>query len=529
MNKNVFKNPGRTLDATTAVNEAGGVAYQTTDEHALAQYVLTGCLNNTFYADAETQLDMTLKLISKCSPEFVAKLAVYAREFGYMKDMPALLVASLTVEREGNAGLVYFKKAFPRVIDNVKMLRNFVQVVRSGKVGRKSFGTAVKKAIQRMLNGLGPSKLFAQSIGNDPSLADVIKMVHPKATTPAMNNMFAYLLDKEYDVNLLPAQVAAFEKFKKDPAGAPPEINFQFLSNVKMSADQWAVLAESMGWQTLRMNLNTLKRNGVFNLDGGTQVKKIADLLKDRESIVKSKVFPYQLLTAYMNAADLPAKITGALQDALEISTENVPELPGKVVVAVDISGSMRAPVTGYRGGGTTAVRCVDVASLMAASVVRKNEDATVLPFHTQVVPIKLEARDSVMTNANKLLELPGGGTDCAAALRHLNETKAKADAVIFVSDNESWVSFARSAYASHYIGGTDMAAEWAAFKKRNPGAKLVCIDIQPGATVQVPDKMADVLNVGGFNDRVFDIVSLFLKGQLNGQHWVDLINKVEL
>lgn len=526
MNKNVFKSANPSLPVPTMVNEAGGAAYKLTDEHALAQYVLTGCLNNTFYADAETQLDKTLELINKCSPEFVAKLAVYAREFGYMKDMPALLVASLTVERPGNAGLVYFKKTFPRVIDNVKMLRNFAQIIRSGKVGRKSFGSTVKKAIQTMLNGMGAGKLFAQSIGNDPSLADVIKMVHPKAKTPAMNNMFAYLLGKEFDAKLLPDNARAFEKFKKDSAGAPPEINFQFLSNIKMSADQWSQLAENMGWQTLRMNLNTLARNGVFELKG--QTEKVAELLKDRESIVKAKVFPYQLLAAFMNAKDLPAKVTNALQDALEVATENVPELPGKVVVAVDISGSMSSPVTGHRAGGTTAVRCLDVASLMGASVVRKNDESVILPFHTNVVKVKLNARDSVMTNTQKLIALPGGGTNCAAALKHLNDNDMKADAIIFVSDNESWASMGRSALAYRYSGGTDMSAEWAAFKKRNPKAKMVCIDIQPYAHAQVQDSK-DVLNVGGFNDRVFDIVSLFLKGQLDGQHWVDVISKVEL
>ena len=38
-------------------NRAGGPAYRLSDRQALAQLAATGCLNQTFYADARTQLD----------------------------------------------------------------------------------------------------------------------------------------------------------------------------------------------------------------------------------------------------------------------------------------------------------------------------------------------------------------------------------------------------------------------------------------------------------------------------------------
>ncbi len=70
------------------------------------------------------------------SPEFVAKTAIYSRERGYMKDMPALLMAALSVAEPKLCAAT-----FPRVIDDAKMLRNFVQMMRSGVTGRKSLGT----------------------------------------------------------------------------------------------------------------------------------------------------------------------------------------------------------------------------------------------------------------------------------------------------------------------------------------------------------------------------------------------------
>ena len=56
---------------------------------------------------------------------------------------------------------------------------------------------------------------------------------------------------------------------------------------------------------------------------------------------------------------------------------------------------------------------------------------------------------------------------------------------------------------------------QWAAFKARNPNAKLVCIDLQPYATTQAAER-EDVLNIGGFSDHVFDVIAEFAKGTLN-------------
>src|SRR5207237_1326368 len=56
--KSVFKSyRGKLVPRATAVNEAGGPAYALPPKGALAQYIATGCLNATFYAGGEAQLD----------------------------------------------------------------------------------------------------------------------------------------------------------------------------------------------------------------------------------------------------------------------------------------------------------------------------------------------------------------------------------------------------------------------------------------------------------------------------------------
>ncbi len=156
-NKQLFKSSvGRLPPETNARNEAGGKAYALSPQAALAQYAATGCLNTTFYANADMQLQTVLALCAAVEPAFVAKTAVYARQQGQMKDMPALLTAWLAQH-----GPEWLEPTFARVIDNGRMLRNFVQILRSGVVGRKSLGSRPKRLVQRWLNESTDAQLLS--------------------------------------------------------------------------------------------------------------------------------------------------------------------------------------------------------------------------------------------------------------------------------------------------------------------------------------------------------------------------------
>ena len=210
----------------------------------------------------------------------------------------------------------------------------------------------------------------------------------------------------------------------------------------------------------------------------------------------------------------------------MEIAIENVPAIDGKVYVLPDVSGSMHSPLTGHRKGSTTAVRCIDVAALVAAAVLRKNPSAEVIPFESDVVKVRLNPRDSVMTNATKLASLPAGGTNCSAPLRYINRARAKGDLVIYVSDNESWVD---SPWYGRFGGGTtETLRQWAEFKARSPQARMVCIDLQPYGTTQAKER-EDIVNVGGFSDQVFTLMADVARGGTDVDYWVGLIEAMSL
>lgn len=520
-NVNLFRTiPGPQLPQATATNEAGGVAYAMTAPHALAQYAATGCLNGTFYADAEEQLATVLQLTRECEPEFIARTALYARERGYMKDMPALLCAVLSVRSPG-----LLAEIFERVIDSAKMLRNFVQIMRSGVTGRKSLGTLPKRLILQWLERQSDEQLFCGSVGSQPSLADIIRMVHPRPATASREALYAYLLGRSCSRELLPEIVRQYEDFKSlenSEGHAVPAVPFQMLTSLPLTKTHWKQIARNASWTTTRMNINTFLRHGVF--EDPDLTREIANRLRRSELIERSRVFPYQLLTAARSLSDaVPAEIRLALQEAMEVAIRNVPRVAGKIFVLPDISGSMQSPVTGVRKGSTTAARCIDVASLVAAALMRRNPETVVVPFSDKVTLCELNPMDSVMTNAEKLVNLPSGGTNCSLPLRYLNERNAKGDLIVYVSDNESWVDSGRTTSTS-----TETMKQWAIFRKRNPKARLICIDIQPYGTTQAKES-SEIVNIGGFSDHVFQLIAEIAAGRFGENHWVNEIASIRI
>jgi len=526
-NRSLFSNQQTSVNkpATDTVNEAGGVAYQRGPKEALAQLAVTGCFNQTFYTDGTEQLDQVLQAAMACEPAFVAKVAIYARHKGFMKDMPAALVAHLAT-RDSEI----FRDTFPKVIDNGKMIRNFVQIVRSGVLGRKSLGHAPKRMVREWLQGQSVERLFWNSTGNNPSMGDVIRLSHPKPGEGEQEAMFERLMGYDSHKENLPPFIHTYDAFRADPLGKmlPKRVPFEMLTGLKLSEQQWRDLARQATWQQARMSLNKFQKQGILDKDGFTG--ELARKLENPEAILKARAMPYQLLAAFKHADKVPTKIKLALQAALEVATRNVPKIDGKVFVCVDCSGSMGAAITGKRKGATSKVQCLDVAALFAAAIVRKNPEAVVLPFHEHVVEFEFNPLDSVMTITDQISQLPSGGTNCSAPMRRIADQVSREKgpvSVIFVSDYESWMDSKGNTRPGWYSArSTGMMEEWERIQRATGRkSKLACIDVTPHTTTQAINR-PDIINVGGFNDSVFSVISAFLN---SSKDWTTIIEEFAL
>ena len=179
----------------------------------------------------------------------------------------------------------------------------------------------------------------------------------------------------------------------------------------------------------------------------------------------------------------VPSKaILSALEDAYDLAFDNVVPTGKRILIGVDISGSMTAQCMG------TAVPASTAASAMALTLARMEPHAVVVQFDTavqRVVPV------TKRTGISSLEATNGGGTDLSVPVRwasgekiveamsslwgggfgrvgrpgsQLAPQRAEYDAFVILTDNETWAG------RSHPTQALE------AYRKVvHPGAKLVC------------------------------------------------------
>ena len=561
MNKKVFGTEGAGVAVADDVNHAGGKAYKYDSETAAAVFCMTAMFPegaHDHHLDGAEQLKQFQNILNECDPKYVAKLAVYARYHGKMKDAPLLATmmlvahkALITMEEAITTDAVgiidgYFEDVFPIVADTPAQFRNAAQIVRSGVLGRRSFGSRLKRIFTQRLFDFGIDYLVRRGLtGQKPSLADVIAMIHPDPGTQGDNAaawraLFGYVRGVDprqragdrmtYHEADLPPLLKEYEAFKKDPANVPIPEGIEILQIMGMlpkgATARWAELARRMSWTQLFKNMATLARQGAFE-DEGT-VEYVAEQLRDGDKVRLSRQFPYALFVALLTidppkdfyghraepTAEVPFKVKEALTDALDESLRNIPAIPGQLVVGIDTSGSMHSPLN-----ERTVARYIDVSALFGAAALRANPESWILPFDTQVNQMRLSHRDSVASIAEKLSKSGGVGTNISDVFRVTLERvkkdeKFRPDAIILISDMQTWME-GTGIYEEYGWGnrhGTVANEMFAEIKKRCGGkTKLVCWNVAAGQTTQAVG--ANVLNLGGFSEALWKAVSAFLKG----------------
>ncbi len=284
---------------------------------------------------------------------------------------------------------------------------------------------------------------------------------------------------------------------------------------IKPDLDTWRELLRQMPYLALLRHLNTLQRAGVLAEREGAEA--VAGKLSSREAILKVKVLPFQILMAYrmFEPADPVERIVAmALTDALEASFANMPEMGGGVCIAPDVSSSMSGQLA--KMGKTTYG---DVASLFAAALFKASRDAVVLPFRDQVIHVKLNPRDSLMTVAGQINALVSGGTAVSAPISVLLDEEVKVDTFIGITDNIEW--------ATDQSGRSGFLAVWREYKRKvAPQVRAFLLTIAPYQHAVAPPSEPDVHFIYGWNDTVLKFISLATGGQ-GGQ--VDAVRAMEI
>lgn len=213
--------------------------------------------------------------------------------------------------------------------------------------------------------------------------ADVIDLTHPTPKAPWQDALFKHALDRRHnrdfsvDADLLPMMYSnAVTRTVVANGGVETLLHANVLREAGMTwedalslagskvskAKLWESMIPSMGYMALLRNLRNFDEAGVSGITVANVIRK----LTDPDEVARSRQFPYRFLSAYLNAPNDVWK--HPLNVALEYSLRNIPALPGKTLVLVDTSASMRSPVS-----AKSKITAVDAAALLGVALTHRN------------------------------------------------------------------------------------------------------------------------------------------------------------
>ena len=489
-------------DADT-VNNEGFPAYKRKDFERLREILFLGHIGNTFYVTSDINIESKIKdlkkLINRLEPTKVADLIVSARNEGLFRTIPITALALLRLKDPKE-----FKRIFTNVVRTGNDMVDFISINKGIADG---FGRAAKSAMQKWLGNV--NQFYALKYRKQ--IADAIALSRPPVDK--FNNSlilkYAYGVKKKYGhetikrmLKELP-QIRGAEMFKMyiqqgriDKAigvgiesRLPADLMIGVAGNIN-SPELWRAIMRNMGIMQLIKYLNKLS-----NVLSPEEVSRYIRGVLTPENLKKAKVFPYRLFVAYINT-EQPI-IREALRDVINLygTTPIIPETWRKHSWAIcpDVSGSMT-----FAEGDIVPSR---IAGFFSSVLAKQLNTDTILPWDYKVYPINVKYMD-LFEVYKRIAEADGLGTAMNEPIDYLLHNRIKKDIVVIITDSEHWAS----------IRGVKEA--WRDYKKFNPTARLVVIEVVGYGTSQVDEEFAykhDVYTVFGWSESVFKWIELKL------------------
>lgn len=220
--------------------------------------------------------------------------------------------------------------------------------------------------------------------------------------------------------------VSIVERLKT--AGATWEYLSGWLADGKgMDAAAWEAVIPSMGYMARLRNLANFDKAGVST----TVKQQVAAYLADPAEVAKSRQLPMRFLSAY-KAVEHNLQWVAALEQALTASLSNVPTLPGRSLILVDLSGSMF-----YSMSQKAKLYYWELAAIFGVALARRAEHADLVRFGSSSSVVTLKPGQSVLHAVRGQFGNSMGGTETGSAVaRHYKP--GYHDRVIIVTDEQA-------------------------------------------------------------------------------------------
>ncbi|GLC24837.1 TROVE domain-containing protein [Roseisolibacter agri] len=524
--------------STQVPNSAGGFAWAVDQWTRLDRFLILGSEGGTFHVGerALTRESATAALacIAEDGPRAVARVVEISAAGRAARNDPALFVLALAAAADDVETRAAALAALPRVARTGTHLFHFLQYLKAFR----GWGRGVRTAVGRWYTQRGARDLAYQVMKYQArdgwSHRDALRLAHPAPPSATHDLLFRYAVKGWADASTrrenvetdVVERIEAMHAIRTmTPADAARVIRIYGLTREMVPTELltdavvWAALLEGMPLTALVRNLGVMSRVGLLAPESDA-TRAVVARLGDVEAIRRARVHPMALLAASKTYAQghgmrsagrwvpVPA-IVDALDAAFYLAFGNVPSTGKRLMLALDVSGSMAAPVHGL-----PYLSCREASAAMALVTVATEPSCRTVAFtngtypslhsaigyNTGLTPLALSARQRLDDVVARTAALPFGGTDCALPMIEARKHRWAVDAFVVYTDSETWA------------GAVHPAQALRAYRERmGIAAKLVVVAMASnGFSIADPDD-AGMLDVVGFDTATPHVIADFV------------------
>lgn len=501
-------------------NNAGGYSWQLDDWGRLDRFLLLGTEGGSYYEDEQALTASNLTAVQRCiaaDPLRVVARAVDVSIRGLAhKQDPALLVLAMCAAPAYNSDEKSRALALSHVCDVCRIGTTALHFAAFCNAVR-GWGRALRDGMAawyvRSADDLAYQLVKYQS-RDGWTHGDVLRLAHPKPASAAHDALFRWALGYDVAEDMLPQIVQGFERAKRATSSAeivslireynlPREaIPTQYLNDVSV----WEALLERMPLTAMIRNLGKMTKIGLLH-DLSDSTDHVVDALLNRKRIRAARVHPIAVLSALRTYASghgvrghmawTPVRrIVDALDQAFYLAFENVPESDKRMMIALDISGSMASSYISGLPGLTPR----DASAALALVTVARAPRSTVLAFSERPQPLPISPRERLDDVIHRIQALEMGRTDCALPMLYALQKRLQIDAFIIYTDSETWYGKIHPAQALQQ------------YRRQGIPAKLVVVGMVAGGfSIADPDD-AGMIDIAGFSADTPALIAKFIE-----------------
>ena len=247
------------MESRTILNHEGELAYRLSPEMELYTAVVTASLSDKFYEAGSEQMNRILQLVSKVSPEFVARLAVYTRTEMHLRSVPLLLVVALAKVHSGDDLVARTVERVVQRADEIMELLMCYQLLNPSE-GRKKLGKLshqIQVGLQHAFNNFDEYQFAKYNRFNlEVKLRDALFIVHPKAKDDAQQAIFNKIVEDKLSVPYTwETELSALGQVKYD--------NEQDRKDAFREKWEELIISRKVGYMALLRNLRNMLVSGV--------------------------------------------------------------------------------------------------------------------------------------------------------------------------------------------------------------------------------------------------------------------------